>query len=83
MSDNRRSTPRKDAFQVASLIADECGEPCECLVWEVSETGAQIEVAAEIVAPDRFTLRVTAYEPPRRCRVVRREGRRLGVRFEG
>lgn len=83
MSDNRRGTPRKDAFQVARLVAEAGADAVECLVWDVSETGAQVEVATEIVVPDRFTLQVTAYEPPRRCRVVRREGRRLGVHFEG
>ena len=83
MSDNRRSTPRKDAFQLATLIVEGEADGVECLVWDVSATGAQVELAPEIVVPDRFTLTVTAYEPPRRCRVVRREGRRLGVRFEG
>ena len=82
MSDNRRSTPRKDAFRVATLSADGGTDAQECLVWDVSDTGAQVELAPETVVPDRFTLQVTAYEPPRRCHVVRRAGRRLGVRFE-
>ncbi|WP_375462714.1 PilZ domain-containing protein [uncultured Methylobacterium sp.] len=82
MSDNRRSAPRKDAFRVANLSADGRADALECLIWDVSETGAQVEVAADAVVPDRFTLRITAYEPPRRCRVVRRDGRRLGVHFE-
>ena len=83
MSENRRNTPRTDAFQVASLVAEGGAGAQECLVWDVSATGAQLELAPEVIVPDRFTLQVTAYEPPRRCRVVRREGRRLGVRFDG
>jgi len=83
MSDNRRGTPRKDAFQVAALVAEGGTDALECLVWDLSATGAQVELAPGIDAPDRFILRVTDYEPPRRGRVVRREGRRLGVRFEG
>src|ERR1700712_4689472 len=58
MSDNRRGTPRKDAFQVASLAAEAGSDAVECLVWDVSETGAQVEVATEVVVPDRFTLQV-------------------------
>lgn len=83
LSDNRRVTPRKDAFQVASLVAEGGVDAQECLVWDVSATGAQVELAPDIDVPDRFTLQVTTYEPPRRCHVVRREGRRLGVRFDG
>lgn len=93
MSDNRRHAPRKDAFRVGSLRAENflaenlCAESLadalECLVWDVSETGAQVEVAADASVPDRFTLAITAYEPPRDCVVVRRDGRRLGVRFDG
>lgn len=98
MSDNRRHAPRKDAFRVGSLRAvsfpaeslpaeslpaESSADVLECLVWDVSETGAQVEVAADAVVPDRFTLAITAYEPPRDCVVVRRDGRRLGVRFDG
>ncbi|WP_375455573.1 PilZ domain-containing protein [uncultured Methylobacterium sp.] len=93
MSDNRRHAPRRDAFRVGSLHAEglraeslraeSLADALECLVWDVSETGAQVEVAADAIVPDRFTLAITAYEPPRDCVVVRRDGRRLGVRFDG
>lgn len=81
MSDDRRDAARRDAFRVGSLRVEGRPDPVECLVWDISRIGAQVEVEGGGMVPDRFTLLIGAYARPRACAVVRRDGRRLGVRF--
>ncbi len=79
MSEDRRLHRRRDAFKIGTLAFG--ASVVECLVWEVSESGAQIEVASPEV-PNGFVLAIDAHMRPRRCRIVRREGRRIAVAFE-
>lgn len=56
----------------------------ECLVSNISQDGAQLFVDAATVVKDRFDL---AFAPntlrSRKCEVVWRRGRTLGVKFIG
>ncbi|MBY0258735.1 pilus assembly protein PilZ [Methylobacterium sp.] len=81
MEENRRGARRADAFRIGSLVAEAGSAPIDCLVWDQSETGAQIEVEDGQAVPDAFTLTVTAYARPRSCKVVWRRGRKLGIIF--
>ena len=81
MKENRRGARRADAFRIGSLAAEAGAAEIDCLVWDQSETGAQIEVEAGQTVPDAFTLTMTAYVRPRRCKVVWRRGRKLGIIF--
>jgi len=52
----------------------------ECMVLNLSETGAKISVARADI-PDRFILKVDGEDIARTCQVVRRAARELGVRY--
>jgi len=81
VDENRRGARRADAFRIGSLRARPEDAEIDCLVWDQSETGAQLEVETPESVPDAFTLSMTAYAKPRRCEVVWRRGRKLGIRF--
>ncbi|KQP91055.1 pilus assembly protein PilZ [Methylobacterium sp. Leaf113] len=81
MEQNRRAARRSDAFRIGSLALDVGTSAIDCLVWNQSETGAQIEVESPAAVPDQFTLMMSAYAKPRRCHVVWRDGRKLGITF--
>ena len=48
----------------------------------LSETGAALEVVTPLYIPDRFELIVPADDFKRRCHVVWRKERRIGVAFD-
>lgn len=81
MEENRRGARRADAFRIGSLTSEMGTAEIDCLVWDQSETGAQIEVDPSVSVPDVFTLSMTAYAKPRRCQVVWRRGRKVGIHF--
>ncbi|MCC0807585.1 pilus assembly protein PilZ [Methylobacterium sp. W2] len=81
MTINRRSASRKGAFRIGALSFAGERSDIDCLVWDQSETGAQIEVELPDEVPDTFILVMTAYAKPRLCTVVWRRERKLGVAF--
>jgi hypothetical protein len=81
MAENRRGTFRKNAFTFGTVLL--AGGEVGCLVWDVTEAGAQIEVEDDQTVPDRFPLRVSAEAEPRPAAVAWRRNRRIGIAFEG
>lgn len=81
MTDDRRGAYRKNAFTFGALQTAE-GE-IACLVWDATETGAQIEVEESQGVPDRFALRLAEGTQPRPAVVAWRRSRRIGIAFEG
>ncbi|WP_342105020.1 pilus assembly protein PilZ [Methylobacterium sp. SI9] len=80
MTEDRRGTFRRNAFTFGALLLPR-GE-VGCLVWDATETGAQIEVEDGEAVPDRFPLRLTADGDPREATVAWRQSRRIGIAFE-
>jgi hypothetical protein len=58
------------------------GGGIDCTVRNISETGAALEVNTPLYIPDRVTLFVPTEQLKRRCRVVWRKERRIGVMFD-
>ena len=60
------------------------GSVFDCLVRNLSEAGALIEIASSLGVPDRFDLVIgqAPHEQTCQARVVRREATRLGVAFD-
>jgi hypothetical protein len=54
----------------------------DCVVRNVSETGAALEVESPIGIPDQFDLFVTKDRSRRSAHVVWRKERRIGVKFD-
>ena len=54
----------------------------ECQVMDISANGAKIIPAMPSQVPDRFELALTkSDDKPRRCEVVWRRGKMIGVQF--
>ena len=53
----------------------------DCLIRNMSPTGALLELKEVGLVPDDFSLIIKPENTRRQCRVVRREGLRLGVKF--
>lgn len=54
----------------------------DCMIRNLSITGAALEVSNQISIPAKFTLVVWGDGLHLPCRVVRRSGYRIGVAFE-
>ena len=80
--DKRRKSHRR-SFSYGSQLCFENGLPAApCLIVDMSETGAQLEVSPETKISDEFLLLVGSQTTVRRrCRVVWRSTNRIGVGF--
>lgn len=81
MSDEQRLSGRVDSFSVEHITGDGTVVRIRCLVWNMSDTGALIEIGEEDAVPRVFMLSTATDQMTRRCEVVRRTGARLGVAF--
>jgi hypothetical protein len=77
----QRRAPRHDLFRLGELHPPGWSYPFECLVRETSTHGALIEVGQTAGLPDEFTLTIQSAGIRKRCQVVRRTDRYLGVAF--
>lgn len=57
------------------------GSGIQCLVCNVSESGAAIEIKSATCVPDSFNLTLDSEAINKDCRVVWRKYQRLGVTF--
>ncbi len=57
------------------------GGAIDCVVRNLSETGAAIDVVSPLFIPDRFFLAVPTEQLRRACRVVWRKQYRIGIAF--
>lgn len=79
---NKRKSRRRPICYTAWLVTAP-GERQACLLSDMSETGARIDVQEPDTLPDRFVLLLTANGTARRsCRVVWRKPHQIGVKFE-
>lgn len=76
----RRNSERLRARDLSEIIATGMSEAITCLVCNLSIAGAMIEVARSDI-PQRFVLVNHARSQRALCRVVWRDGRRIGLRF--
>ena len=77
----RRSVPRQRTFLKAVLSFHSGNSSEDCLVRNLGEGGALIELPHPN-APDAFELIVPARDFRRHARAVWRNGSHIGVRFE-
>jgi len=75
----RRGWPRRKTLKNARTLWSN-GDSSECIVRNLSETGAQLELRGPL--PNRFDLLVEGDECRRSCSVVWRRESRAGVRFD-
>lgn len=75
-----RSAPRRKQLKSGIIAFHERHSTLPCLVRELSDTGARLEVDQAHV-PDTFTLVVELDGLEAACEVIWRRGQRIGVRF--
>ena len=80
MAENRRK-PRLRTIKGGSILFGTAAA-VECVIRNMSETGAALEVASPTGIPDDFTLLIKPEIIKRECHVVWRTAERVGVRFK-
>jgi hypothetical protein len=58
------------------------GAVIDCLVRNVSESGALLQVVSPLGIPSSFDLSIDGERTPRPCRVMWRKERQIGVAFQ-
>jgi hypothetical protein len=81
MSELRRA-PRESTYKAARIGAGGARATLHCGVRNLSATGACLRVDDTEGVPNVFQLVFDSGEASRQCRVVWRNARQLGVRFE-
>jgi hypothetical protein len=79
--DQRKSRRRPISYHARLELR--AGKPVGCVLSDISDTGARLDVPYPDKVPDRFLLWLTASGNARRtCQVVWRKARQMGVKFE-
>lgn len=78
--DNRASSRRR-IFK-AGTIAFDCGAGIDCIVRNISEAGACLEIESPVGIPNTFTLLIKNEGISKNARVKWRKAKRIGVAFE-
>ena len=78
----KRHTARHRALKGGSITFSG-GAKIDCVIRNLSETGAALEVESPIGIPDDFTLCVNQEETKWNCHVAWRSAKKIGVRFLG
>lgn len=81
--ERRRGAPRLKTFLRAEIVDDRTVRICECIVVDLSDTGAQLFVAERDEIPQQFWLHIRGRKLKERVELVRRLGEAVGVRFIG
>lgn len=79
MSDDRRGTYRRNAFTFGAVETAE-GE-IGCLVWDVNESGALIEIESEVDLPETLRARLAPEAEYREATLAWQRGKRAGLAF--
>jgi hypothetical protein len=77
--ENNRAAPRQRVFKAGTIEFG--GSTIECVVRNISETGAALEVASPLSIPAEFNLLISGNIAKRPCRVVWVKDKRIGVAF--
>lgn len=81
LSTSEKRDQRRQRVLKAATIAFN-GAAIDCVVRNISVTGAALEVESQIGIPPLFYLVISAEHFSKRCRVLWRKENRLGVVFE-
>lgn len=77
-----RKHKRHEVHYPVWIVVEPGQPPLRCMLLNVSQGGAKIEIDGQVEPPGQFTLLLTAHgHSPRPCRVVWRNGTNMGVEF--
>ena len=77
--EKKRNNNRRRIFKAGSITFG--GSGIDCLVRNISDTGAALEVENQIGIPPRFDLVIATDHFARGCRVIWRKEKRIGIVF--
>lgn len=77
-----RAGERARTYLRAQIRCNRISTTTDCVVRNMSVLGAQLECDISAGVPDEFTLHIPARGVERRAKVMWREKRSLGIRFE-
>src|SRR5450432_4000118 len=77
----RRNAPRRRTFRDLEIVYDYGASRIVCAARDLSDTGAKIELPAEVTLPDRFLMIDLSSKVSHEARPVWREGRLAGLEF--
>jgi hypothetical protein len=80
--DDKRSTPRLRSFLKGRVLFNGGQNSLDCLIRDISPTGARLELSASVTLPDRFDLYLPHREETCKVHSQWRRGTQLGVAFE-
>lgn len=75
-----RGSPRLRTFKGGSIIFG-VAAAIDCIIRNMSDNGAALEIESPVGIPDDFTLLIKPEFVKRNCHVVWRAAKRIGVRF--
>ena len=79
--DKRKAKRRAVRYGAWFALAD--GSLSECVLCDISETGARLMVHDDAVVPEKFVMVLSVNRAARRCcKVVWRNPQQVGVKFE-
>ena len=80
MDDDHRAAPRRRVLKAGTISFG--GGAIDCIVRNISATGAALEVTTPLFIPDHFTLLIPGDHWQRQCRIAWRKEKRIGVTFD-
>lgn len=78
--EEQRKSQRTRALKGATIVFER-DAAIDCVVRNLSKTGACLEIVSPLGIPDEFTLVILSDKVKQQCRVVWRTARRIGVSF--
>ena len=81
MSD-KRSSPRLRSFLKGRVLFNGGQNSLDCLIRDISSTGARLELSASVTLPDRFDLYLPHRDETCKVHIHWRRGSQLGVAFD-
>jgi len=79
---DKRSTPRLRSFLKGRVLFNGGQNSLECLMRDMSPTGARLELSASVTLPDRFDLYLPHRDETCKVHIQWRRGNQLGVAFD-
>ncbi len=78
--DEHRNAPRHRVLKAGTIGFG--GSAINCMVRNISDTGAMLDVTNPVEVPEQFTLALPADGQHMSCHVVWRREKRIGVAFD-
>jgi PilZ domain len=80
LMNDKRDTQRQSVMKAGTILFD--GSGIDCLVRNMSDGGANLEVESQTGIPSSFELLIEIENINHHCHVVWRKARRIGVEFD-